>query len=416
MRPGGAPKGSGDDRKAWGQRRARSGSGWEHTHWIAPVATPLAGVLKPGALPRGFDTLQVPPASVVARAVAELQPSSDPVSEQRQRSERPAVVVDIETSGLGATIVPFIAAVAWHQGDQVRLEQWTLHDPAAEREFLGAVFGRLDELVVPGVRLLSYNGASFDLPRLRTRAARLHLGADALSGGHLDLVIVARRVRKASLPNCRLSTLESEMLGMRRRGDMGGAEIAELWSRMCLVPGFMSDDVDAGAVDPFLLEDLAAAQVHNRGDVLGLFTVATGIASRLARPRGLAEAIGAARHHRHCAQLEQAVAVLRPLVEIRPRAARATRATLQAWVDGALLLADLHRVAGQHDQASVLWRTVCEVAPGNIRAHEALAKHLEHRERSPRAALDVALASAAPCSKRIARLQRKADLATPARE
>jgi hypothetical protein len=359
-----------------------------------------------------METLAVPEAERVAAAVRSLEGPGAATLD----AARPVVVLDIETSGLGASLVPFMAALAWHERGRMHLMQWTLHDGGAEREFLADVFACLDSVLRPGTRLLSYNGKSFDLPRLRVRAQRLALGAGAhgvpsLAASHLDLVIPARRVLKGALPNCRLSTLEAELLGHKRRGDMGGMEIAELWERMAVTPGLAealardtadtTDEPHDDELDPFLREDLAAAQLHNRGDVWALCSVATAVAHRLEQPQSLAEAMGAANHLRQVDAPAAAVEVLHPFVEeaspVRP-----------VWVDAALLLAEIHRGEGDHGSAAQLWRRVCKASPGHIRAHESLAKHLEHKERRPDLALEVAQASLAPCPKRIARLEKKA--------
>ncbi len=397
-----------------GASRAGGGQGWEQTRWTAPVETPLMGVLGPRAVPRGMETLSVPDAATVAAAVRALEgPAAAPV-----HASRPVVVLDIETSGLGASLVPYMAALAWHERGRVHLMQWTLHSPGAERVFLADVFSCLDRVLQPGTRLLSYNGKSFDLPRLRTRAQRLALGDGASRGevpslfaAHLDLVLATRRVFKAALPNCRLSTIESEVLGHRRRGDMSGMEIAELWERMVATPGLAEALADGGAdttaqdaLDPFLRDDLAAAQLHNRGDVFGLCSVATAVAQRLEQPGSLSEAMGAATHLRQIEAAEAATEVLAPLVD---RTGLSGPGRERVWVDAALLLADLHRAADRHEAAAGLWRRVCEASVGHVRAHEALAKHLEHRARRPDLALEVAKASLAPCPRRLARLEKK---------
>jgi len=394
--------------------RTGGGQGWEQTRWTAPVETPLMGALGPHAVPRGMETLFVPDAASVAAAVRALEgPAADPV-----HASRPVVVLDIETSGLGASLVPYMAALAWHERGRVHLMQWTLHSPGAERVFLADVFSCLEGVLQPGTRLLSYNGKSFDLPRLRTRAQRLALGDGASRGtvpslfaAHLDLVLATRRVFKAALPNCRLGTIESEVLGHRRRGDMSGMEIAELWERMVATPRLAEALADPGAdtaaqdaLDPFLRDDLAAAQLHNRGDVFGLCSVATAVAKRLEQPASLSEAMGAATHLRQIDAADAATEVLQPLVD---GSGSPSRGRERGWVDAALLLADLHRTADRHEAAAGLWRRVCDASVGHVRAHEALAKHLEHRAGRPDLALEVAKASLAPCSRRLARLEKK---------
>lgn len=387
-------------------REGQNGGGWAQTRWTAPVGTPLVGVLGPSAVPRGMETLAVPDAATVAAAVRSLEgPAGDVALDAPVDVHRPVVVLDIETSGLGASLVPFMVALAWHERGRMHLMQWTLHDASAERAFLGEVFACLDGVLRPGSRLLSYNGKSFDLPRLRVRAQRLALGAGVPSQPHLDLMIPARRVLKGSLPNCRLGTLEAELLGHRRRGDMSGMEIAELWERMVATPGLataLANDADADeTLDPFLREDIAGAQLHNRGDVWALCSLATAVAGRLERPLCLAEAMGAAHHLRQIEAPTAAAAVLRPFVEEggRPKA--------EVWVEAALQLAELHRGMAEHATAADLWRRVCDASPGHVRAHDALAKHLEHKERRPDLALAVAKRSLAPCPRRIARLEKK---------
>ncbi|MGH1339910.1 MAG: ribonuclease H-like domain-containing protein [Nannocystales bacterium] len=380
------------------------------------------GALGAHAVPRGMETLSVPDAASVAAAVRALEgPAAEAV-----HASRPVVVLDIETSGLGASLVPYMAALAWHERGRMHLMQWTLHSPGAERVFLNDVFSCLDRVLQPGTRLLSYNGKSFDLPRLRTRAQRLALGDRAsrgqvpsLGAAHLDLVLATRRVFKTALPNCRLGTIESEVLGHRRRGDMSGMEIAELWERMVATPGLAEalsdpDSVDTSAqdaLDPFLRDDLAAAQLHNRGDVFGLCSVATAVAKRLEQPASLSEAMGAATHLRQIEAPDAATEVLLSHLDASgPPPGRGQgrgQGTKQVWVDAALLLADLHRTADRHEDAAGLWRRVCEASVGHVRAHEALAKHLEHRVRRPDLALEVARASLAPCPRRLARLEKK---------
>lgn len=339
--------------------------------------------------PRGFELLRLPTARELESGLGELELAA--------LGERdaccPVMAIDIETTGLdGLTAIPYMICAAWHEGDEVVVEQWTLRRPAAERSLLSAAFTRLSAVASPRTRLVSFNGASFDLPRLRTRAARLQLPTELLGRPHVDLVVAARRLWKGVHPDCRLGTLEQEVLGVRRRGDISGAEVAGLWDQLQRYPK-----------DDWTLHELARAEQHNRADVIALLALLARMAIAVAKPVDLQGAIRAARHRVLIDQVEGARAVLMPL--LAPLLRDATASPLA--VEAAMLLAELERRLDAHQRAAQLWNWVCKRQPGHALAHEALAKFLEHRAHAPKRALEVAAASAEPCPRRLARLRRK---------
>ena len=347
--------------------------GFTHQRQVFPTALALA---RAPQCPPGLEPLRLPAAGVSASALEVL--AADPVD-----PARPVIAVDLETTGLSGTVVAFIGCAAWHEDHHVVVEQFTLVEAQAERAFLRAFTDRLRTVMRDATQLLSFNGASFDLPRLRDRMRRLALPNPAEGRTHCDLVVPARRLFKGIFPNCRQATLERQLLNVHRRGDMAGAEVAEIFDRLQAAPD-----------DDWVRDDLALAARHNRADVLGLLGLLQRLADTIAHPTSPDQARRAAAHHRRAGRLELAIATL------DPHAA--------STVDAALALADLYRTAGRHEDAAARWAWVIERAPGHVAAHEALAKHLEHRRRRPAAALEVAAASAAPCPRRLARLRRKA--------
>jgi uncharacterized protein YprB with RNaseH-like and TPR domain len=76
--------------------------------------------------------------------------------------------------------------------------------------------------------LVSFNGKSYDLPYIRTRAAlhRIPVGPDPT---HVDLLHVARRRWGDELPDCRLQTLETRILGKPRTPDIEGRDIPDAY-------------------------------------------------------------------------------------------------------------------------------------------------------------------------------------------
>jgi uncharacterized protein len=76
---------------------------------------------------------------------------------------------------------------------------------------------------------MTYNGRSFDWPFLADRR-RLHLLPPLpLPAEHLDLLLTARRLYRGLLPSHRLDCIEREVLGLERRGDVPGSQIARLY-------------------------------------------------------------------------------------------------------------------------------------------------------------------------------------------
>lgn len=103
-------------------------------------------------------------------------------------------------------------------------------------------------------RWVTFNGSTFDLPFLRERAA-FHRLPMAGARGHIDLLHVARRHYRGVLPDCRLRTLESWVLGHHRRDDIPGA----------LIPSAYHAFVRTG--DP---ADMRRVLQHNHRDLVSL--------------------------------------------------------------------------------------------------------------------------------------------------
>ncbi|MBL4687718.1 MAG: ribonuclease H-like domain-containing protein [Nannocystaceae bacterium] len=252
--------------------------------------------------------------------------------------------------------------------------------------------------------LVTFNGASFDLPLLRSRFVRHRIvapGQPTVVDGrpHYDLLVAARRMWKGRGPDCKLSTLERLQLSVERQGDVHGSEIAEAYW------GWLRDPDDPAA--QALLDRIEA---HNRVDLVSLAGLAAELGERLQRPRGLADMVRAADHHARQSRPARALAVLQPgLAQLRESSVVPSHASPQGGLlrDVALLAAELLRKKKAHGDAAALWAHVCRATPGHPDAHDRLAKHFEHRLRDPAAALSVAEHSTLPCPRRIARLSDK---------
>ncbi len=139
------------------------------------------------------------------------------------------VFLDIETTGLsGGRDLFFMAGVGRPVGETLVVRQYFLTDPHCEKIFL-QVFGE----AIPGnAGFVSYNGKSFDLPFIASRMRTASVRKTWRQTGHLDLLEMARRLWRGRIPNCRLGTVESEILGVVRDGeDVPGRDIPQLYVR-----------------------------------------------------------------------------------------------------------------------------------------------------------------------------------------
>ncbi len=196
------------------------------------------------------------------------------------------IAIDTETTGVGQSsgTIAFLIGAAWFAGDELRVEQWTLTRLSAEAGMLRAFAERLEELAGPSTVLLSYNGASFDLPLLRARCRRARVECPRLEGRHIDLLLPVRRLWRDVEPDCRLSTLERSRLGVVRHDDVAGHEIPEAFWSWLEDP----DDGEAAAL-------IERVHVHNQVDLLTLPALAAEVAAAIRSPSGSAEALRVAR-------------------------------------------------------------------------------------------------------------------------
>lgn len=137
------------------------------------------------------------------------------------------VCFDTETTGLAGgsgTRAFMIGAADWHDGG-LRVRQLYLTQMAGEAAMLDTFASWLTDASV----LVSYNGRSYDAPLLATRY-RLARRANPLAGKpHVDLLHPVRRAYRGRWENCRLATIERQLLGIVREDDLPGAQAPAAW-------------------------------------------------------------------------------------------------------------------------------------------------------------------------------------------
>jgi uncharacterized protein len=169
---------------------------------------------------------------------------------------------DTETTGLAGgvgTRAFMIGVAAWADG-VLTVRQLYLTAIAGERAMLQLFADWLQEDTI----LVSYNGKSYDAPLLKGRL-RLNRVAHRLAGlPHIDWLHPTRRIYKGHLPNCKLATIEREVLRIVREDDLPGSEAPAAW--LAYLRGQSSIN-------------LARVIEHNRQDVITLMRLGDHITS-----------------------------------------------------------------------------------------------------------------------------------------
>jgi hypothetical protein len=280
------------------------------------------------------------------------------------------VYLDTETTGLagGTGTCAFLIGVGTVEGTQFVVRQFFLRDYPEEK----AVLRALAEILDAFEGLVTYNGKTFDVPLLETRYALARLKSPFGRLLHLDALHPARRLWKLRLESCKLTDLESAVLGIGREGDVAGSEI----------PGIYFDYLRTGDA-----RGLQPVFYHNALDIMTLAAVtvelarAIGDAGTLDSPVDL---FSLSRIFEVAGSREQSVATCQ----------RALSGGLPEEIEARALhhLALQHKRQGHHELAVETWLELTRRAsPLALEAFEELAIHYEHRQRDPQSAMEFTL-------------------------
>jgi uncharacterized protein YprB with RNaseH-like and TPR domain len=282
------------------------------------------------------------------------------------------VFFDTETTGLsgGAGTLAFLTGCGWFEPEGFRVRQWLLLSQAGEPAMLAALGRVVDDTTL----LVSYNGRSFDVPLMNMRWA-FHRQQNPFDDvPHFDMLPTARRLwrqREGAFDEngdsgCSLSTLERDVLGFHRDGDVPGFVIPSRYFHF-LRTG------DASA--------LTGVLDHHRHDIVSL-AVLMSHALRIAEHgpdmcRDDHELVALGKLYERAGQPDRAREAFDRASESADRYVRA-----QAFSR----LGVMHRRDGRHDEAARSWSGVLEAASGRRSlfpleraSTEALAIHHEHR-------------------------------------
>lgn len=178
--------------------------------------------------------------------------------------------IDSETTGLGgAGTIVFLIGVLYFNGSRFILEQLLMRDyedEIAMLEYFRGILSRFDFVV-------SFNGKCFDIPMIVDRYFYnkvIPLENERLE--HIDLLSFSRMLWSGSIENCRLKTVERELIGFLRSGDV------ESWQ----VPNIYNNYLRSGNED--MLKEVI---IHNRYDLLSLVSLLSRVSRSLSSPRNM---------------------------------------------------------------------------------------------------------------------------------
>ena len=134
---------------------------------------------------------------------------------------------DTETTGLagGTGTRAFMIGAADFVDGALRIRQLCITTLGAER----AMLKTFSTWLRPETVLVSYNGRSYDRPLLTTRYRLARLRDPLIELRHLDLLHPVRRRYRGVWANCKLATVERELLGVLREDDLPGSEAPAAW-------------------------------------------------------------------------------------------------------------------------------------------------------------------------------------------
>ncbi len=287
---------------------------------------------------------------------------------------------DIETAGASGNpaTFAFLTGLGAFEGRAFVVRQVFAEDPDDEAACMHVV----TQIVAKHSALVSFNGLGFDTPVLAGRMRRMRLDPAVMDRPHLDLLPFSRRLWRGAFENCRLATLEHEVVGHTRVGDVPGI----------LIPSIYEDYLTHKDV-----RRIRAVFDHNIWDVAAMPALALRMARCAAATSPAddeltpAESAAIGRDRLARGEVERAIAFLDHGRNARGKIGR------RAAED----LVKIYKTTRRMEHAVELWLDMIDrqEADGEFDPHPyiELAKYREHFEGRFDAALEVALRAEARC-------------------
>jgi len=287
---------------------------------------------------------------------------SIPVDPQR------LLFIDTETTGLsgGTGTVAFMVGLGFIENHYFIVHQYFITRLSHEEGML-----ELLQRVIPNFEcLVSYNGKSFDIPLLNSRFIMNRMPPILEEIDHIDLLHPTRTFWKYSMENCKLKTVETDLLGLFREDDIPGDMIPEAYF----------DYLRSRQIDK-----IERIFYHNRFDVItmlaNLILIVNAYKSRTPDDNPLTD-YAKARMFTRKKDIDRSISHYKHVLNSDISLSRRQKTFLE--------LAALHKRQENFKEAIELWKSAIDPQfPFILEPFVELAKYYEHHEKNLNEAVNI---------------------------
>ena len=279
-----------------------------------------------------------------------------------------AMFFDTETTGLagGSGTYIFLLGLGFFSNDKFIIKQFFMRDFPEEPAMLHLIH----ELMKNFDSFISFNGKSFDMPLLRSRFIFHRIRADLANLPHLDLLHAARRIWKRRLTDCSLSSLEQQILQVRRHSDIPSY----------LIPHTYFEYLRTKNAHP-----IKKIFYHNEVDILSLVSLTILLNNIHKQPVELLpdklDLLTLTKYYENTNQWQKNIPIYQTLLT------ETSNRELHREIKLKLSFCCKHLC--DWDQAVMLWNELIATGGFVFEAYEELAKYYEHRAADLNAAGDI---------------------------
>lgn len=273
-----------------------------------------------------------------------------------------ALFLDTETTGLagGTGTLAFLVGLGYYSDNDFIVRQYFMRDYNIESETLNLMADFISNFDY----IVSFNGRGFDVPLLESRFIINRIKTNLSSLPHLDLLYPSRSIFKKKLENCRLQTLEKDVLRFFREEDIPSDEIPYLYFRYLR------------SKNPSLMDKVF---YHNNMDIVSLSALTTRVVElfdhTIDNYESGEELLGIAQHFNSRGNLPMARFFLETAMQYD-----------LSYDYRKVLLKELSLIMkknGEYDSAAEIWNGMIEgLNDFDIFPFEEIAKYYEHIEKS----------------------------------
>jgi len=284
--------------------------------------------------------------------------------------------LDTETTGLsgGTGTVAFLVGTGFYENGSYVVRQYFMRDYDEE----AAMLSELNELISGHQGFVTFNGKSFDINLLQSRFVSNKIRTNISNKPNIDLLYPARKVWRMKLENCRLSSLEENILGQRRHDDIPGALIPSVYFEYL-------ESRDASEIKRVIR--------HNEQDILSMVSLLYRLSVMLQNPLtesdGGLELLGLGSIFEASGKIDDMVDCLEACTE---------SGRFDVKLQAVKRLTGVYKRAGQYERALEHWQSIESEGSGFDLFHLVeMAKYYEHKAKDPQKALQVVEKAFAVC-------------------